>query len=216
MSIVTGGALRIGGATSRRLATRGDLVVLNDLDEQAARRTGDEIVATGGGARSSVNNEGDFRPAARDFPHSRPEQWTRPHQINLLHVFALTNRVLPAVIAQLAGAIVNNSTVEAFGGIPGHAVYAAPKAWVSPFIKSLAVDVGRAVARIAARPQGARSAGAGSILWILVHPVQPRLSRSSSMRVAAGTEVRKTSSSSAASSSGMVSSFQSDSGSSSN
>lgn len=176
VSIVTGGAMGIGGATSRRLAARGDFVVLNDIDEQAARRASGEIAAAGGrcevvvgdivddnvldavtatalAAGSGridvlVNNVGDFRPAARDFLHSRPEQWTRLHELNLLHVFAMTHRVLPRMIEQRSGVIVNNSTVEAFRGIPGHAVYSAYKAGVSAFTKSLAVDVGRHGVRV--------------------------------------------------------------------
>lgn len=171
VSIVTGGALGIGGATSRRLAARGDTVVLNDIDAEAAQRTCDEIVARGGrcsvvvgdiveesvvgavvrttlelgeGIDVLVNNVGDFRPASKDFLRSRSEQWKRLHELNLLHVLRLTHAVLPHLIEQgRGGAIVNNSTVEAFRGIPGHAVYSAYNAGVSAFTKSLAVEVGR-------------------------------------------------------------------------
>jgi NAD(P)-dependent dehydrogenase (short-subunit alcohol dehydrogenase family) len=171
VSIVTGGALGIGGATSRRLAARGDTVVLNDIDAEAAQATRDQIVAQGGsctvvvgdiveesvvdrvvettlglgcGIDVLVNNVGDFRPASKDFLRSRPEQWKRLHELNLLHVLRLTHAVLPHLVEQgRGGAIVNNSTVEAFRGIPGHAVYSAYNAGVSAFTKSLAVEVGR-------------------------------------------------------------------------
>ncbi|HTW15338.1 MAG TPA: SDR family NAD(P)-dependent oxidoreductase [Nocardioides sp.] len=171
VSIVSGGALGIGGATSRRLAARGDTVVLNDIDGDAAAATRDAIVAEGGecvvvvgdivehdvvaqvvetalGITGRidvlVNNVGDFRPASKDFLRSRPEQWERLHELNLLHVLRLTHAALPHLIEQGGGAaIVNNSTVEAFRGIPGHAVYSAYNAGVSAFTKSLAVEVGR-------------------------------------------------------------------------
>jgi NAD(P)-dependent dehydrogenase (short-subunit alcohol dehydrogenase family) len=171
VSIVTGGGLGIGGATSRRLAARGDIVVINDIDEHAAsearrdiaahggrcavvvgdileedvvRRVVDTAIDAGGRIDVLVNNVGDFRPASRDFLHSRSGQWERLHELNLLHVLRLTHAVLPRMVEQGdGGAIVNNSTVEAFRGIPGHAVYSAYNAGVSAFTKSLAVEVGR-------------------------------------------------------------------------
>jgi NAD(P)-dependent dehydrogenase (short-subunit alcohol dehydrogenase family) len=90
-----------------------------------------------------VNNVGDFRPATRTFSHSSAGQWQQLYEVNLLHVFVLTHALLPMMIAQRAGSIVNVSTVEAFRGIPGHAVYSAFKAGVSAFTRSLAVEVGQ-------------------------------------------------------------------------
>lgn len=169
VSIVTGGALGIGGATSRRLARRGDLVLLNDIDSEAAEAARAEIIAAGGrcevvvgditdaevvaavAARAEelgelgvlVNNVGDFKPFSRNFQSSTPEQWQRLYELNLWHVFAMTHAVLDRMIAQGFGAIVNVSTVEAYRGIPGHAPYAAFNAGISAFTKSLAVAVGQ-------------------------------------------------------------------------
>ncbi|GAA3093635.1 SDR family NAD(P)-dependent oxidoreductase [Streptosporangium carneum] len=176
VSVVTGGALGIGGATSRRLAARGDLVVLNDVDREAAEEARREIEAAGGrcvpvvGDASEddvvervlataldagegrvdvlVNNVGDFRPASRTFLHSKPEQWQRLHELNLLHVFKMTHAILPAMVERRSGCVVNNSTVEAFRGIPGHAVYSAYNAGVSAFTRSLAVEVGQYGVRV--------------------------------------------------------------------
>src|SRR3546814_15280152 len=47
------------------------------------------------------------------------------------------------MVEQVHGVIVNNSTVEAFRGNPGHAPYTAYNAGVSAFTKSLAVEVGQ-------------------------------------------------------------------------
>lgn len=174
VSVVTGGALGIGGAISRRLAADGDTVVLVDHDPEAAQETARGIVADGGNVEVVVgdvshddtvaavaavverrgridvlvNNVGDFRPASKTFLHSKPEQWQRLHEVNLLHVFKLTHALLPRMVEQGRGAIVNNSTVEAFRGIPGHAVYSAYNAGVSAFTKSLAVEVGRHGVRV--------------------------------------------------------------------
>ena len=53
----------------------------------------------------------------------------------------MTHAVLPFMRQQQYGAIVNVSTVEAYRGIPGNAVYSAFKAGVSAFTKSLAVEL---------------------------------------------------------------------------
>lgn len=174
VAVVTGGALGIGGATSRRLAGDGDLVILNDIDGSAAEKACAEIAEAGGRAVPVigdvvddavvdeivatvrelgcvdvlVNNVGDFRPASKTFLHSRPDQWQRLHELNLLHVLKLTHALLPMMVDQGSGAIVNVSTVEAFRGIPGHAVYSAYNAGVSAFTKSLAVEVGRHGVRV--------------------------------------------------------------------
>lgn len=167
VTIVTGGAGGIGGAISRRLAARGDLVVINDLDEQAARATAARIIEAGGQAHVVpgditddqvvakvvtaaigftghidvvVNNVGDFRPASRDFAHSTPAQWQRLYEVNLRHVMSMSHAVLP-YLRPASASIVNVSTVEAYRGIPASAPYSAYKAGVSAFTKSLAVEL---------------------------------------------------------------------------
>lgn len=172
-SIVTGGAAGIGQAVVRRLAAHGDTVVVTDVDEAGLGLLVDELAGLGqrcipvvgditldetvdrtvaaaveagdGAIDVLVNNVGDFRPASKDFARSKPEQWTRLHELNLHHVFTMSHACLPHLraAAERAGraSIVNNSTVEAFRGIPGNAVYSAYNAGVSAFTKSLAVEL---------------------------------------------------------------------------
>ncbi len=174
--MISGGASGIGGAVSRRLAAAGDLVVLNDIDAEAAKAAQSDIEGTGGecllvvgdisdqavveqvrdvalGAADGridvlVNNVGDFRPASKTFLHSTPEQWQRLYEVNLRNVLQLTHALLPTMVEQGHGAIVNNSTVEAFRGIPGHVAYSAYNAGVVAFTKSLSVEVGRYGVRV--------------------------------------------------------------------
>jgi 2-hydroxycyclohexanecarboxyl-CoA dehydrogenase len=171
VAVVTGGGNGIGAGICRRLARGGRHVVINDIDAAAGDLTASQIREDGGhaslvpGAAHDpsvaeairaliedrpdwrldvlVNNVGDFRPATRTFGHSTAAQWQRLYEVNLLHVFVLTHALLPMMIDQRAGAIVNVSTVEAFRGIPGHVVYSAFKAGVSAFTRSLAVEVGQ-------------------------------------------------------------------------
>src|SRR6202000_476985 len=67
---------------------------------------------------------------------------TRPH------VFLVTHAFLPAMIAQQGGAIVNVSSVEGLRGSPETPFYAAFKAAVIHFTRSLAVQVGRDGVRV--------------------------------------------------------------------
>ena len=174
ISVVTGGALGIGGAITRRLAGDGDHVVLVDLDDAAATATAEQVRSAGGTVTTLagdvtdqetvdriaevvaglgrvdvlVNNVGDFRPASKTFLHSTPAQWQRLHALNIGHVLAVTHALLPRMVEQGRGAIVNSSTVEAFRGIPGHATYSGYNAAVSAFTRSLAIEVGRYGVRV--------------------------------------------------------------------
>jgi 2-hydroxycyclohexanecarboxyl-CoA dehydrogenase len=93
-----------------------------------------------------------WRPATAgstsSFLHSTAAQWQELYELNLLHVFRVTHALLPVMVEQRSGAVVNNSTVEAFRGIPGHAVYSAYNAGVSAFTKSLVVEVGQHGVRV--------------------------------------------------------------------
>jgi len=172
---VTGGARGIGGGISRRFAHDGDHVLLVDIDADAAADTAADIRADGGictvlvgditreetvallaatieadhgHADVLVNNVGDFRPAKSFFAKSPPEQWRQLHEINLWHVFAVTHALLPGMLSVGGGSIINVSTVEAFRGIPGNAVYSAYNAGVTAFTKSLAVELGPSGIRV--------------------------------------------------------------------
>ena len=174
-AIVTGGAKGIGGATVRRLARDGFRILLVDIDPDAAGAVRDEVVAAGGACEVVagdiahddtvaaleaaldagghdvavlVNNVGDFRPARAVFHKSDASQWRRLHELNLWHVFTVSHLVIPRMIARGGGVIVNLSTVEAYRGIPGNAVYSAYKAGVSAFTKSLAVELGPSNIRV--------------------------------------------------------------------
>ncbi len=164
VAVVTGGAAGIGGGVTRALASAGATVVVNDIDEALLDATAKEVGAAAvpvpgditdpgtvarvrdaatalGRVDVLVNNVGDYRPFAKGFLAGDEEQWRALYAVNLEHVFRMTHALLPTMVAQGAGSIVNVSTVEAFRGIPNHAVYSAFNAGVSAFTKSLAVEV---------------------------------------------------------------------------
>lgn len=93
-----------------------------------------------------VNNVGDFLRQHTMFADSEPELWDRLYDINLRHMFLVTRAAMPLLRATAANSadgasIINVSTIEAFRGIPGNAIYSAFKAGVTGFTRSLAVEL---------------------------------------------------------------------------
>jgi NAD(P)-dependent dehydrogenase (short-subunit alcohol dehydrogenase family) len=169
VAIVTGGAAGIGGAISAAFLAHGARVLAVDSDGAALERLregvgatpGDrgnldtmelDVTAEGAAARIAaaapdadvlVNNVGHFLRAPTDFAAEGEEGWAAQRAVNLDHVLAVTHAVLPGMIERgRGGSVINLTTVEAFRGIPGHAVYSACKAAVVAFGRSLALEVG--------------------------------------------------------------------------
>ena len=155
VAVVTGGADGIGGAIAKLFAEHGALVEVADVNPQQpahinadvredadVARLADTVLDRHGRVDVLVNNVGDYRPLVR-FERSTPESWQQMYDVNLRHVFAVTRAVLPSMIEQRRGVIVNVHSVEGMRGYPGDPVYAAMKAAVAHFTTSLAVSVGR-------------------------------------------------------------------------
>ncbi len=169
VAVVTGAGGGIGAATARLFAQQGAHVVIADIDTKLAERTVDEITASGGSALAVatdvrdadevaglarsvldrygrvdvlVNNVGHWLRHPGNFVNTEPQLWDELYRINLHHVFLVTHAFLPAMVDQHAGAIVNVSSVEGLRGYPEDPVYAAFKAAVIGFTRSLAVQVG--------------------------------------------------------------------------
>lgn len=169
VAVITGGGGGIGAAIARLFAQHGAHVVIADIDSALAERTVDEIAASGGSALAVVtdvrdadevaglartvldrygradvlvNNVGHWLRHPGNFGGTEPRLWEELYRINLHHVFLVTHAFLPAMVAQRAGAIVNVSSIEGLRGYPEDPVYAALKAAVIGFTRSLAVQVG--------------------------------------------------------------------------
>jgi NAD(P)-dependent dehydrogenase (short-subunit alcohol dehydrogenase family) len=174
VAVVTGGASGIGGAVSRLLAANGAAVAIADIDEEAAAATAGEIAASGGRARAHVADVRDASAVARlaetvlaehgrvdvlvnnvghylravPFGRSDAVHWDALYQVNLHHVFLVTRAFLPAMIERRRGSIINVSSVEGLRGYPPDPVYAAFKAAVVQFTRSLALELGRRGIRV--------------------------------------------------------------------
>ena len=167
-ALVTGGAGGIGKAIALAFAAEGASVAVLDLDlsravaaaDEAAAKgvaahgvaadVGDEaqvqtavaeVVATFGGIDILVNNAGiDTTSLLVDMPTA---MWDDMMRVNLRSVFLCTRAVLPGMIAQGFGRIISTASQLGHKGAPEMAHYAAAKAGVIGFTKSLAYEVGR-------------------------------------------------------------------------
>ncbi len=175
VAVVTGGGGGIGAATARLFAQHGAHVVVADIDTELGRQTADRITESGGSAFAIVtdvreadqvaglarsvldrygrvdvlvNNVGHWLRHPGNFVDTDPQLWDELYHINLHHVFLVSHAFLPAMIDQRGGAIVNVSSVEGLRGYPEDPVYAAFKAAVIHFTRSLAVQVGRDGVRV--------------------------------------------------------------------
>ncbi|MBM7518679.1 SDR family NAD(P)-dependent oxidoreductase [Nocardioides nitrophenolicus] len=166
IAIVTGAGQGIGQAIAVKLAAEGATVVVTDIDEASAKETAEEIgagaigIATDVTDRTSVdamvdqvvarfgrvdvlvNNAGWDK--AEPFVDSEPETWDRVIAINLYGVLNTSKKVLPLMIAQGGGRVVNLGSDAGRVGSSGEAVYSAAKGGVIAFTKATAREVARA------------------------------------------------------------------------
>jgi NAD(P)-dependent dehydrogenase (short-subunit alcohol dehydrogenase family) len=164
VAVVTGGAGGIGEAISFDLAANGVRVAVIDIDAEAADRLrtalGDAGVVHHGDARdpeqlAALFDEVDSRwerldtlvnvvggTFASPFTETTPKGWDALLRTNLLHVLHACALAVPRMQAVgRGGSIVNITTIECHRSAPGFAVYAAAKAAVEQFARTLAVEV---------------------------------------------------------------------------
>jgi 2-hydroxycyclohexanecarboxyl-CoA dehydrogenase len=166
-AIVTGGASGIGFAISERLAADNNAVAIFDRDGDAAEVAAAKIVATGGtavGLQVDVTDRAqiDGGVAAVREQLGRPtilvnsagldgfdrflsitaETWSRILAVNLTGTFDCCQAVVPDMIEEGWGRIVNISSSSAHGGQPLMTHYVATKAGVMGFTKALALELG--------------------------------------------------------------------------
>jgi NAD(P)-dependent dehydrogenase (short-subunit alcohol dehydrogenase family) len=164
VAIVTGAGRGIGRATALELARMGADIAVAEMDRVTADRTGGEVKGLGRravviptdvtsrGALATmvertlselgridilVNNAGIYRAAATlDISE---EHWDAVLGINAKAVFFASQAVLPAMIAQKRGAIVNLASMAGKIGSKTNLPYNASKAAVVSMTKSLAL-----------------------------------------------------------------------------
>src|SRR5512139_83717 len=167
VAIVTGASRGIGEAIALALARAGAVVVGTSTSDKGAEHVSRVIAEAGGrgegrvldvrdGAACTAFAErvaADFGPVAilvnnagvtRDnlLARMKDEEWDEIQATNLKSVFVLARAVLRGMMKARYGRIVNITSVVGFTGNPGQANYAAAKAGIVGFSKSLAREVG--------------------------------------------------------------------------
>ena len=161
-ALITGGARGIGRAIVERLAHDGwnvafTYVTSRDLPDgfalqgdvrDAARNEAivAEVIAKFGSVDALVNNAGVRRDAL--LYNMTDEEWREVLQTNLDGAMSMTKAVLPSMMKQRRGAIVNVASLSGLHGVVGQTNYAAAKGALIALTRSLAREVARSGIRV--------------------------------------------------------------------
>jgi NAD(P)-dependent dehydrogenase (short-subunit alcohol dehydrogenase family) len=166
VAIVTGGNAGIGEAVARRFADEGASVVVTGRRQQELDRVVSEIRRSKGrvlAVAGSVTNEAHVQDVARrtfdtfgridilvnnagigDFGKRLHETddatWASVFDINVTGVFRMTRAIIPHMLKQGSGAIVNISSIASLVGLPTSPAYTASKGALDALTRALAVD----------------------------------------------------------------------------
>jgi short-subunit dehydrogenase len=167
VAIVTGASSGIGAATACLLAQRGyrvtlaarstdklealaaeirsadgqALVVTTDVRQREdVRRIVDETVRQFGRVDALINNAG--LGYASWVVEINPDELREQVETNLIGLIQMTQAVLPHMLAQRCGHIINVSSIAGLMGVPGLSVYNATKFAVNGFSEALRREVG--------------------------------------------------------------------------
>ena len=167
-AIVTGGSRGIGRGIAKVFAAHGANVAFTyNSSEEAAKELENELFETGVKAKGYKSNAADFEQAqeliknvAEDFGaidilvnnagitkdkllmRMSEEDFDRVIEVNLKSIFNMTKAVQRTMLKQRKGSIINMSSVVGVKGNAGQANYAASKAGIIGFSKSMALELG--------------------------------------------------------------------------
>ena len=165
VALVTGASRGIGAAIAAELAAMGATVIGTATSEAGAKTIGERLAAVGGHGRVLdvtdgaavealidaigkefgavtilVNNAGITRDQL--LMRMKDEDWQAIMDTNLTSVYRTSKAVMRGMMKARKGRIISNATEDGVTGNPGQANYAAAKAGIIAFSKSLAREIG--------------------------------------------------------------------------
>lgn len=170
VAIVTGGARGIGEGIVLKLAEHGANVAftyISDSSAEKAKALEEKLKSLGVKAKACKSNASDYaqceelvNDVIKEFGkvdvcvnnagiskdnlllRMSPEQWDEVMQVNLKSVFNMTKQVIRPMMKAKSGSIINMSSIIGLMGNAGQSSYAASKAGIIAFTKSVAKELG--------------------------------------------------------------------------
>jgi 3-oxoacyl-[acyl-carrier protein] reductase len=170
LSIVTGAARGIGAAIALKLAEHGSHIAFTYVSDSSAEKAAAleaQIKALGVNAKAYKSNAADFtqcetfvNDVVKEFGtvdvcvnnagiskdnlllRMSKEQWDEVIDVNLSSVFNMTKQVIRPMMKAKKGSIINMSSIIGIRGNAGQSSYAASKAGIIGFTKSVAHELG--------------------------------------------------------------------------
>jgi NAD(P)-dependent dehydrogenase (short-subunit alcohol dehydrogenase family) len=171
VAVVTGGCSGIGLATVQRFADEGAQVVVADLDDVRGKEVVDGIAGlfvhcdvtdkdqveamfakaheTYGSIDIAFNNAGISPPEDDSILDTDLDAWQRVQEVNLTSVYLCCKAVLPYMIEQHSGSIINTASfVAVMGAATSQISYSASKGGVLSMSRELGVQFAREGVRV--------------------------------------------------------------------
>ncbi len=168
VAIVTGGSRGIGEAIATKFAENGAHVAFTYVSsDEKAKALEEKLLSFGGKAKAYKSNAASYEESEKlvnevikDFGtidilvnnagiskdnlllRMSQEQWDEVMQINLKSVFNMTKQVIRPMMKARKGSIINMSSIIGMRGNAGQSSYAASKAGIIGFTKSVAAELG--------------------------------------------------------------------------
>lgn len=168
VALITGAARGIGKALALKFASEGAAIAFTDIrEDENFNQTLSELQALGVQAKGYVSNAANFdethevvKQIVADFGRidvlvnnagitrdglllrMSEEQWDAVLTVNLKSAFNFCHAVVPIMMRQKGGSIINMSSVVGVGGNAGQCNYSASKAGMIGLAKSIAKEMG--------------------------------------------------------------------------
>jgi NAD(P)-dependent dehydrogenase (short-subunit alcohol dehydrogenase family) len=165
-AVISGGAAGAGGAASEVFAREGANVAIIDVQEEAGAAKADAIRHNNGNAffvKADVSSADEVQAAIAEvkerfehridilfnhagtviikpFLETTELEWDWMMNVNVKSMFLMTRAVLPSMLSNEGGAIVNTSSISAVAGTPMEVLYCTSKGACHMFTRAIATE----------------------------------------------------------------------------